>query len=275
MQYTLYRIAKTLSLVLLCSIGLIACNGDQDTKRLQITGSSTIAPLLLELAQQYETNHPDVRIDVQTGGSARGIADSRQGLADIGMVSRALKPSESDLTPHPIARDGIAIILHKDNSLSELSRQQIIDIYTGKIKNWRQLSGKDETIAVVSKADGRSTLELFLSYFNLNSSDIQAHAIIGDNEHAIKTVLANKAAIAYVSIGTAEYNASTGVAIKLLANDGIVASTENVANGSFPLARSLNLVTRGEPSTLAQSFIDFSQSPQAHSAIKRQYFVPL
>jgi len=267
-------LCEKLGLTLAISAGLVACGGD-NAQRLQITGSSTIAPLLVELAKSYEQEHPNTRIDVQTGGSARGIADSRQGLADIGMVSRDLKSQEQDLIAHPLARDGIAMILHKNNSVSELTEQQIVSIYTGETKSWSELGPGDGMISVVSKAEGRSTLELFLSYFKLKSSDIKAHSIIGDNEQAIKTVLANPRAIAYVSIGTAEYSVEQGVSIRLLANETVEASTENVANRSFPLSRTLNLVTLNKPTGLAADFIAFAQSPAAYPLIERQYFVPL
>jgi phosphate transport system substrate-binding protein len=83
-----------------------------------------------------------VRIDVQTGGTSRGIRDARSGLAHIGMVSRALKKEEeTDLIPFTIAIDGLALIVHADNPLAELTRQQTIGIYTGKIGNWSELEG--------------------------------------------------------------------------------------------------------------------------------------
>ena len=82
--------------------------GEAATK-LTLTGSSTVAPLALEIAKRFESLHPGIRVDVQSGGSSRGLADARQGLSDIGMVSRALKPGENDVLAFPIARDGIAM----------------------------------------------------------------------------------------------------------------------------------------------------------------------
>ena len=88
--------------------------------KLVLTGSSTVAPLAGELGKRFESLHPGVRVDVQMGGSSRGIADARQGLADIGMCSRALKETESDLLAFTIARDGICIIVHKKNPVTSL-----------------------------------------------------------------------------------------------------------------------------------------------------------
>ncbi|MDT8311878.1 MAG: phosphate ABC transporter substrate-binding protein, partial [Methylophaga sp.] len=235
--------------------------------------SSTVAPVAMEIAKRFEANNPDIRIDVQTGGSTRGVVDSRSGMADIGMVSRHLKAAESDLTAHTIARDGISIILHDSNIITELSQAQIIAIYTGKIRNWSEVGGKDQAITVVNKADGRATLELFLKYFALKNSQIKAQVVIGDNQQGIKTVSGNPGAIGYVSIGAAEYEQSVGTPIKLLPMNGVAANLQTLKNGEFPLSRPLNLVTKSL-TPLSQKFIDFAQSQAVEDLIKAQYFVP-
>lgn len=245
------------------------------SERLVLTGSSTVAPLVGEMARRFEAMNPGVRIDVQTGGSSRGINDTRKGTADIGMVSRALKLDETDLHAFTIALDGISIILHTNNRVTALSKQQVADIYTGKITNWKSVGGADARITVVNKAEGRSTLELFLQYFQLKNSEIKPHIIIGDNPQGIKTVAGNPHAIGYVSIGAAEYEAERGAPIRLLALDGVDASVANVRNGSFPLSRPLNLITSREPQGLIQRFIEFARSPQIHDLVEAQYFVPV
>ena len=257
----------------------VACQstkpGDAAPRKLTLTGSSTIAPLAGELGKRFETLHPGVRVDVQSGGSSRGVSDARSGLADIGMASRALNPDEKDLLSFPIARDGICVIVHKDNPVAALTDAQVIAIYTGKLTRWREVGGRDAPITVVNKAEGRSTLELFLHHFKLKNSDIQAQVVIGDNEQGVKTVAGNPDSIGYVSIGTAEYDSSKGVPIRLLPVGGVAASTENVKNGSFPLARPLNLVVKKAPEGLVKEFIDFAASPGVHDLVKAQFFVPL
>ena len=243
-------------------------------QRLTLTGSSTVAPLVNEIARRFEAQFPGVRIDVQTGGSSRGINDVRKGVADIGMVSRALKPGEEDLHAHTIALDGIGLIVHARNPVVSLSRQQIADIFTGNITRWNAVGGDDARITVVNKAEGRSTLELFLAYFQLKNSAIRPQVIIGDNAQGIKTVTGNRNAIGYVSIGAAEYESRRGVPLRLLALDGVAASVDNVRNGNFPLSRPLNLITAGVPQGLARRFITFAQSAQVHDLIEAQYFVP-
>lgn len=260
---------------LMAAVLLLAACGRSEEQRLVLTGSSTIAPLAAVIAQRFEARHPGVKIDVQAGGSSRGINDARQGLARLGMVSRALKAEEGDLRAAAIARDGIALIVHKDNPVATLSREQIVAIYTGSIRDWRTVGGPPGPITVVNKAEGRSTLELFLNYLKLDAAAVRADVVIGDNQQGIKTVAGNPLAIGYVSIGSAEYEAGHGSAIRPLPMDGVEASVAAVRGARFPLARPLNLVYRGELKGLAREFVDFASSPEVDDLVAGQYFVPV
>lgn len=271
------RAMATMGVGLVAAMLLAGCgkNSASQENRLTLTGSSTIAPLAQELGQRFEQLHPGVKIDVQAGGSSRGINDTRQGLAQIGMSSRGPKPEEQDLKWHPIARDGIAIIVHRDNPIKELSFDQIVAIYTGKQKSWHEVGGSTAPVTVINKAEGRSTLELFLQHFKLKASDVKPDVVIGDNQQGIKTVAGNPNAIGYVSIGTAEYEANHGVPIKILPLNGVIPTLKSLIDGSFPLARQLNFVTKNTPTGLAKDFIEFAQSSQADALIEKQYFAPL
>ena len=256
-------------------LGLMSMPVFSAENKLSMTGSSTVAPLALEIAKRFESQNPGVRIDVQTGGSGRGIADARNGTADVGLVSRSLKADESDLQGHTIALDGVAVILHKSNPVGNLSNAQIVGIYTGTIQNWKEVGGKDQKITVVNKAEGRSTLELFAQYFGLKNSQIKAQVVIGDNQQGIKTVAGNPGAIGYVSIGSAEFEIENGVPLKMLSMNGVKPNTENVRNGSFPLSRALLLVTKGTDTDLRKKFLSFAKSPAVYDLVKEQYFVPI
>lgn len=243
--------------------------------KLVITGSSTVAPLVLEIAKRFEKRNPGVRIDVQSGGSSRGIADARTGLADIGMVSRKLKPDERDLFPVTVAMDGIGIIVHRSNPLQTLTDKQLIAIYTGQVRNWREVGGYDRAITVVNKAEGRSTLELFLLHLGLKNSQIRAQVVIGENQQGIKTVAGNPGAIGYVSIGAAEFETRQGMPIRLLPLGNVAATVSHVRDGRFPLSRPLNLVTKGRATGLARRFTDFACASDVHDLVTAQFFVPL
>jgi phosphate transport system substrate-binding protein len=263
---------------ILLLIGLGGCQdspaADPTSHKLMITGSSTIAPLIAELGKRFEAKRSGVRIDVQAGGSSRGISDIRRNLAHIGMASRALNHDEQDLFGTVLAYDGIGFIVHRSNTLVALDPQDIRGIYTGRINNWQEVGGLDAPITVVNKAEGRATLEVFLQYFQVPSTQVQAHVVIGNNEQGIKTVAGNPHAIAYVSIGTAQYDATHGVPIKLLRLGDIPASLKTVQEGRFPLSRPLTLVTNETPTGSVKAFIDFATSPEVHDLVTQHYFVP-
>ncbi|MCZ7647071.1 MAG: phosphate ABC transporter substrate-binding protein [Planctomycetota bacterium] len=253
-----------------------AADGEKLEGKLVVTGSSTCAPLVAEIGKRFEQRHPGVRVDVQTGGSSRGVADPQTGIADLGMASRALKEDEARLVQaHTLALDGICVILNKANPVTELGDAQVAAIYTGKIGTWNEVGGSEAAITVVNKAEGRSTLELFLRYFELKSANVKASVVIGDNEQGLKTVAGNPDAIGYVSVGAAESAARSGAPIKLLPMNGVAATVENIRNGSFPLARPLNLVTLPNPTGLKKAFIEFALSKEVHDLIREQSFVPV
>lgn len=261
--------------ILLAAAALIHGCRPAEGGKVVLTGSSTVAPLAAEIGKRFETLHPGARVDVQSGGSGRGITDVRQGIADIGLVSRPLKDDEKDLIAYAVANDGVCVILHRSNAVSSLTDPQVAAIYTGRISNWKEVGGKDAPITVVTKAEGRSTLELFCRYYKLRNGDLKAHVVIGDNAQGIKTVAGNPDSIGYVSIGTAEVEARQGTAIRLLSVGGVAATIENVANGTFPLSRPLNLVVRKAPDGLAKNYIEFAQSEKVHDLVRGQSFVPI
>lgn len=264
------------SAVMVASIGfgLAGCGSDADRTRLTVVGSSTIAPALGEIAKAFEQQHPGVRVDVQAGGTARAVTDVRQGSADIGMVSRRLNPDETDLERVLIARDGLSLIVHSTNPVARLAKDQVVAIYDGTVTNWNQLGGADLPITVVSKAEGRSTLEIFSEYFDIGYRDIRAQVVIGDNQQGIQSVATTPGAIAYVSIGTAEYESRHGATIRLVPIDGHVPSTTAIASGTYPIIRELNLVFKAPYSSQTGAFLEFVRSSEAAALISEQFFVP-
>ena len=120
------------------SLSLIACGQSETTEqtKLVLTGSSTVAPLANELGKKFEAAYPNIRVDVQTGGSSRGFSDAAEGLNDLGMVSRDLKSDEkSEFQDWAIARDGLAMIVHADNPIENLDDEMVAAIFQDAIIN--------------------------------------------------------------------------------------------------------------------------------------------
>jgi phosphate transport system substrate-binding protein len=253
----------------------LACAGSPPGGQLTLAGSSTLQPLAEVAAQAFEASHPGVEIDVQGGGSSVGIAAPRSGLADVGMVSRPLKPEESDLTATTVALDGIALVVHATNPLPGLTRQQVVDLYGGKLRSWAELGGADRPITVVNKEEGRATLELFEQYTGLKGRFRADALIIGPNGQAITTVAGDPDAIAYVSIGSAAVAEASGTPIRRIALDGLPATPESVSSGAYPLSRPLNLVTAGPPSGLAAELVAFLRSEEGEALVLGQDFIPV
>lgn len=174
-----------------------------------------------------------------------------------------------------IGLDGIAIIVHADNPLRAVTRDQVVSVYTGRVTDWSALGGSAHAITVVNKEEGRSTLELFESFFDLKERVVRDAVVIGPNGQAITTVAGNPYSIAYVSIGSAAVAEEQGTAIRRLALDGVEASVENVGNGSYPLMRPLNLVTKGASAGAAKDFVDFVLSPEGQAIVRKEDFVPV
>lgn len=242
--------------------------------KLLITGSSTMAPLVEDLAKRFRARHPGVAITVETGGSGRGVGDALAGRADIGMASRELSPTEQALFAIPIARDGVAFVAHKDNPVKGLTRAQAIEIFTGKIANWKSLGGADARIDVVSRPPGRSTMEIVPHYLGIAVAEIKAAQLIGENDDLARYVAANRNAIAFLSVGAADDATQKGRQLKPLALDGIAPGIGSVHDGSWPMSRPLNLLTRRVPAGAAKAFIEFALSPAAREAILEHDFVP-
>jgi len=244
--------------------------------RLTLTGSSTCGPLVSEIARRFEGLHSGLRIDVQTGGSSRGIADVSTGLADIGMSSRSLSPAESPgRVSHVLARDGVCFLVNASNPVTELSDLELRGIYTGAIESWSEVGGLDLPITVIDRAQGRSELELVTSYLGIQAADIRPDLVAGENQQGIKMVAGDPSAICYMSVGTSELEAERGTPIRLLPLRGVPASAATVASGAFPLARPLLLITTEDPDERIVAFLDFARSKAVWDLVKEYSFVPV
>jgi phosphate transport system substrate-binding protein len=241
---------------------------------LVLTGSTGMEPLLREIGKRFDAAHPDVRVDVQGGGSTRGVTDVRQGLADIGMVARPLKPDETSLHATAIARDGVCFIVNRANPVTTLSDDQIVQIYTRSVSSWKPVGGAEETITLIHMAEGRALLQLFLDHFKLKSTQIRADAVIMESEQGIQAVAARPGAIAYVSCSRVQ-SVGENMPIRVLPSAGIAPTPEHVRDGTYPLSRPLNLITRDTPSGPVKDFIDFARSDAVADLVQKYHYIAL
>jgi len=241
---------------------------------LLITGSSTMCPMVAEMGKRFESLYPDARVEVQCGGSERGIKDLNDGKASIGMVSRVLADAEKKLYAFPIARDGVSIIVHKSNPVTSLSNAQVVGIFTGLITNWNAVGGSDARISVLLREKQKSSTELFFSYYKLKEEGITGTVFIGDNPVMIHALESRRNAIGYVSSGHAESEAARGVPIRILPVNNVMPTRRNIITANYPISRPLMLVTVKLPTGIAKEFIDFALSSSTVDIIEKYNYVP-
>lgn len=253
------RLAYTLiAVVLLSTLFLSGCSNQKDSlDTVVINGSTTILPIAEEAAEQFTKKNPGTHILVSGMGSSAGIESASAGTAQIGTSSRDLKDSEAKLglTGIPIANDGIAPIVNKANSVSELTTDELRDIFSGKITNWKEVGGPDLRIELVNRDEASGTREAFAKIV-MGKQKFDRGAVVLPGTGQVREVVGRtKGAIGYISVGFVNNE------VKALTVDGVAPTRENVAIGFYPISRSLYFFVKGTPSPLTQQYIDFVLSP--------------
>ncbi len=270
------RLARAM-VIIVGTMMLTGC-GSQEEKNLNegekvsIVGSTTLAEPMEKLAVKYKELGNGENLEVQGNGSSAGIKATIEGTADIGMSSRELKEEEkaSGIQETVIAYDGIAIILHPSNTVTDLTKDQVKDIFEGKITNWKEVGGNDKELVVVTREAGSGTRAAFEEILKLmdenKASTITEVALVGDGTGTImKTVATKEASIGYVSEG---YLDDTVRAVKI---EGIPCTVENVKSGQYPISRPLILVSQPSIKPEAQAVIDFILSNDGQAIIGEKY----
>ncbi|MHB1484365.1 MAG: phosphate ABC transporter substrate-binding protein [Saccharofermentanales bacterium] len=246
---------------------MTACNSISDASII-VAGSTSVQPFAEVLAEEYMIIHPDITIDIQGGGSAAGIMAAQSGTAEIGMSSRNLKDEEKGLWFVEIARDGLAVIINPKNPLTDLTLNQIRDIYTAGIVDWSQIGGSKAKIHVIAREEGSGTRTAFEDLV-MDKNLITPKAIVQDSNGAVRQLVADDPnAIGFVSLGLVNET------VKALVLGGVAATRENVINGSYGLSRPFLFVARTQPSGQTKQFIDFILSPEGQKILATEGLVP-
>jgi len=246
--------------------------------RLQLAGSTTVQPLAEKLSETFMDLNPDLKIEIQGGGSSVGVTSVGEGTVDIGNASRDIKSSEKEKFPSlqvfTIAYDGIAVVTHPDTKLDSLSVEQVRAIFAGEITNFKELGGSDATIIVVSREEGSGTRaafeDLVMKYKDAagekQKKDIFERALLQQSNGQVRTTVATAAnAIGYLSFGFLDDSTSP---VKI---NGVEPTVANVKNGSYSIFRPLNMLTNGAPSGLAQAFLDYILSADGQTIVAEDY----
>ena len=223
-------------------------------------GSTSMNEMMLIMMEVFEEMNPDVTVNYSGTGSGAGIEAVLNETVDIGLASRALKDKEkaNGAVEHIVALDGVAVVVNPDNSVTDLTVDQIAQIYKGEVTNWSELGGADQEIAVLGREDGSGTRSAFEEIVGVDGECkyTNEYSSTGD---VIGQVASNPGAIGYASLSAVD---ETVAAVKV---DGVAPSEETVKDGSYTLQRPFVMVTKDgvELSAAAQGFLDFVMSDEA------------
>ena len=262
------QIAKYLLWFFALLLAISATMGCQRSKAgITVAGSTSVEPFAELLAEEYMHLYPQSHIYVQGGGSSAGIQAVRSGAAHIGLSSRSLIGREKDLHAVTIAKDAIAIIVHPANPVQNLSLVKIREVFSGKIKNWEELGGKNKAIILVTREEGSGTREAFQKLV-MGEDEIALEALVQDSNGAIRQVVTgDPSTIGYISLGLVNEK------VKALKISGTTPSLKNIESGHYHLVRPFLFVFLVEPAGESKAFLDFVMSPEAQKLLAREGLV--
>ena len=250
---------------------------NQSEGTIRIEGSTSMAALMKEIADAYVKINTHATIQVTATDSTKGLNSVMSGNCDMAMSSRDLKDEEkSELKEYQIAIDGIAVITNSANKVKDLTLDQVKDIYTGKITNWKEVGGNDADIVVVSREDGSGTRGAFIELFgieekkdgekvDMTTDDAQ---ITNSTSVMLTTVAGDDYAIGYVSLG------SLNDTVKALKIDGEEATEQNIKDGKYKICRPFNIATKkGADNEVAKDFIAYIMSKEGQQVISDNGYI--
>jgi phosphate transport system substrate-binding protein len=292
---------KTAILILLAVslLSLTACvdnspsadnnSSGNDNSYIENKGSDTIVNLALAWAEAYQELRPNISVSVTGGGSGTGISALINGTTDVANASRQIKPEEiesiqesgSDPVEFIIARDAIAILVHRDNPIDSLTLQQISDIYSGNINDWSEIGGEKRPIVRLSRETNSGThvyfLEQVLRLGDKSNQTLfsQDTLLLPSSEVISAEIRDNPNAIGYDGLGYVTEDMKVVAVAKDNDLKPVLPSIETVNNNTYPISRDLYMYTAGEPSKIIREYLDWIRSPEAQLIVIELGFVPL
>lgn len=256
---------------------------------IQIKGSDTMVNLAQGWAEEFSKNNPGVNAAVTGGGSGTGIAALISGTADIVISSRTMKgkeinkAKENGIEPNEIktALDGLAVVAHPANPVSRLTIDELSGIFTGKIKNWKEVGGANLQIVILSREVNSGTHVYFKEHVlrkgnEKSTEEFSPAALLMPSSQAIADEIAqNPNAIGYYGMGYISSKQKVIAVAKDKNSPYIEPVLVNVQNNSYPISRPLLIYTRGKPQGIVKAFVDFTLSEEGQEIVKKTDFVPI
>jgi len=256
---------------------------------IQIKGSDTMVNLAQAWAEKYMQSNPGDFVAVTGGGSGTGISSLISGTCDVANASRTIKDKEIALAkqrginPYEIkvGLDGLAVVVNPANPVTKLTLQQLADIFTGRVSNWKELGGKDEKIVILSREVNSGTHVYFKEHV-LRKGDpngkeeFSTSALMLPSSQAIADEVAqNSAAVGYYGMGYISSKQKAIAVGKDEKSEFVAPVIDNVISGKYPISRPLLIYTNGQPQGLVKKFVDFCLSKEGQEIVLKTDFVPI
>lgn len=260
----------------LLSLGLVVPAGAATD--VIINGSTTVLPVVQKAGEAFMAANPSVALAISGGGSGNGIKALTDGLCQVAMSSRDMKANEKALAESKnvkpvriaVAVDALVPVVHPSNGVKDLSREQLADIYMGKIKNWKEVGGADARIVVISRDTSSGTYETWEEMVMKKQKVAPSALLQASNGAVVQTVSKNKNAIGYIGFGYLDKS------VKKLNVGGMEATPATALSRQWPIARELYVFTNGEPQGAVKDFIAFLVDPKKGQKLVQEVgFIPL
>jgi phosphate transport system substrate-binding protein len=266
---------------LVCSLGLsLLLNwGMALTALAEIAGSLIIAgngpelTTIEPLARAFEKANPRAYLDIVWDGNSKPVEMVKSGQAHIAVTGT----EEPGLSATSIAWDGIGVLVHLSNFTKDVTKQQVADIFSGKVTMWSDLGGPETKILVIDRPRNQNIRDAFESQLGMTGKITGAAKVIGSDDQVVKTVVGTLpplSAVTYLSLSQGLSVVSGGVAVRLLPIDKVEPEVPTVKDGRYPLRRPILLLSKKEPHPLAEAFTQFALSPAGQQLIAETY-VPI
>ena len=270
----------SLGVVAMLSLSILGCGGNSNNSTSSVTGSitgsgsSALLPLVKDAADKFKETNPEVSITLNGGGSGTGLKQVADGSVDIGNSDVAAdtkldKAIADTLVDHKVCVITMAPVINKDIAVQvkSLTKQQLKDIFTAKITNWKEVGGPDESIVLVTRPSTSGTRALFKE-FALDGAEETSNKSLetDDSGTLLQSIKDNKGAIGYVALSYLVNNQD----VATIAIDGVEPTLENTYSGKYPVWGYEHMYTKGEPSGAVKSFLDFIMSNEYGKVIEAQ-----
>ncbi|TEB07258.1 Phosphate-binding protein PstS 1 precursor [Pelotomaculum schinkii] len=272
---------KGLVVVILCLgvvLALAGCGGGGDSSakpaaesklsgNITAVGSTAMQPLAEQAATQFMAKNPDVKIVVQGGGSGTGLTQAAQGAAQIGnsdiFAEEKSGIDASQLVDHQICVVGMAAVVNPSLNIDNLTRQQLVDIFTGKTTNWKDVGGSDQKIVLVNRPKASGTRATFKKYA-LGGAE-EAAGIEEDASGTVRKIVKDTpGAIGYLALSYLDGS------VKAVSIDGVAPSKENITTGKYPVWAYMHSYTKGQPDTAVEAFLSYLMTDDVQKTIVPQ-----